>query len=686
MSDTKKAKKTLPLGGTVRYFEAPITFEDPPMSPAEHAADGGGGEPKPRVYKISASNETILERESFGFKWREIYDHSPDSVQLDRFQSGRAPLLLQHDDNQYLGKITKAYLESRALQTEVDWSPSELAQGIKAEVDADHRQSSSMGVLPKRARLEEEDTEKGDLFRITLWQPVELSLVSVPRNPTVGVGLSLNNDGGAPPIEMEEDAMIRFGARMDKAGEGGAGAAATTHAAEPATPAKPAATVEVGSARNERKEVAEIYKIARKEGVEDKTVDGWITRGLSPAECALELYNSRADDEPEAQPGSERIVDLTKREQRKYSYKKAILMQLPRSEGGIPMDGLEAEVHAAIEKQLPENYVRKNGMFVPMRLGDYMTHEHATDRRAAELERQRHALDSKTAGAGGETVFDSAGELIDLLRNKARLVERGAQVLTGVVGPVGFPKLLTGVQVYWRPENASTDVSNSDVTWGMVMLRAKTMMGASAFTRELLAQSSLGIEGIVRRELSSGHVLALDLAGVHGIGANGEPTGIYHADGVQTESMGGVPTYAKLVEMAGKVADANADEGALGYLTTPLMAAKLKTILEFPDAPGGSPVWKGNFRTGEVAGFGASATKQVSKKLTNSEIGSGDEHGVIFGDFGQMLIATFAAMEFVVDPFTLKKKGLIEVATHQMADILIRHPEAFCKSLGATIS
>jgi hypothetical protein len=37
-----------------------------------------------------------------------------------------------------------------------------------------------------------------------------------------------------------------------------------------------------------------------------------------------------------------------------------------------------------------------------------------------------------------------------------------------------------------------------------------------------------------------------------------------------------------------------------------------------------------------------------------------------------------------VDPYRLKKQGLIEVTSFQMLDILVRRGESFCKSTGAT--
>ena len=56
----------------------------------------------------------------------------------------------------------------------------------------------------------------------------------------------------------------------------------------------------------------------------------------------------------------------------------------------------------------------------------------------------------------------------------------------------------------------------------------------------------------------------------------------------------------------------------------------------------------------------------------------------MFGNWRDLVIGMFAAMELVVDPFSQKKKGLIEVTSFQMADMILRHGESFPKWTGAT--
>ena len=60
---------------------------------------------------------------------------------------------------------------------------------------------------------------------------------------------------------------------------------------------------------------------------------------------------------------------------------------------------------------------------------------------------------------------------------------------------------------------------------------------------------------------------------------------------------------------------------------------------------------------------------------------------MIFGSWDQVIVGQFGAgFEMITDPFKYKLQGLIEIATFEMADVLLRHPEAFTKATGVIIT
>ena len=85
-----------------------------------------------------------------------------------------------------------------------------------------------------------------------------------------------------------------------------------------------------------------------------------------------------------------------------------------------------------------------------------------------------------------------------------------------------------------------------------------------------------------------------------------------------------------------------------------------------------------------MANYPAVATTQLSSLMSGSEETGGTSHGLIFGNWAEVLFGLFNTMELIVDPFALKKRGVIEVTSFQMADLILRHGQSFCKATGAT--
>ena len=412
------------------------------------------------------------------------------------------------------------------------------------------------------------------------------------------------------------------------------------------------------AARAERTRTAEIAALgeahAKRGG--DKLAMQFIRDGKTVEEFRAALLDAAAAEPVTA------TVQLNEREAKSYSYVRAIAAALARAEGQ-PVSGFEAEVSQDIERNIPANYKRNGGIFVPLQV------------RSAISE----AL-YNTSGKGASTVFTQPGEFIDMLRNASVAVSLGARVMSGLTGPVSFPSQTGGVSVSWVAENSGTDVTATNATLSSVGLTPKTLQGTTAFSRQLMAQSSMDVEAFIRADLASAHALAWDVAVMHGTGSNNQPTGIYAASNVNAVAMGGVPTFGKLIDMITEVLKDNALAGSLAFATTPGMAGKLaQTVIAASTDT--NMIWSGKLDNGALAGYTARASNQVSATL-----GGGSEHGLIFGNWSDALIGMWGALELVVDPYSLKKQGMIEVTSFQLCDIALRHAQSFCKATGATIA
>lgn len=139
-----------------------------------------------RTVEIAFSSEAPVDH------WwgREILDHSPQAVRLERLLDG-APLLLDHDTRQQIGVIESARIDAdRTGRALVRFSRGAKGEEIFQDVRDGIRTKISVGYLIHALVLESSSDETGDTYRITDWEPLEVSLVSIPADHTVGVGRS----------------------------------------------------------------------------------------------------------------------------------------------------------------------------------------------------------------------------------------------------------------------------------------------------------------------------------------------------------------------------------------------------------------------------------------------------------------------------------------------------------------
>lgn len=116
----------------------------------------------------------------------EILLHGPANVDLSRIEQNAAPLLFNHDRNQFLGKVTNPRLKDGKLYVDLKFSQSDDA--MRALVDLRDGLATEMSIGYEVNKFEvDEDKET---YTATRWTIYEISVVTVPADFTVGVGRS----------------------------------------------------------------------------------------------------------------------------------------------------------------------------------------------------------------------------------------------------------------------------------------------------------------------------------------------------------------------------------------------------------------------------------------------------------------------------------------------------------------
>lgn len=148
-----------------------------------------------RTMELSFSSEEPYER----YWGVEILGHNADEVRLDRINNAGA-LLMDHNTKDQIGVVEKTWIDTatRKARALVRFGKSARASEILQDVIDGIRKNVSVSYSIQRMKLMKSEKIDGtnetvDTYRVTDWEPLEISLVSVPADVTVGVGRSASD-------------------------------------------------------------------------------------------------------------------------------------------------------------------------------------------------------------------------------------------------------------------------------------------------------------------------------------------------------------------------------------------------------------------------------------------------------------------------------------------------------------
>ena len=586
-----------------------------------------------RTIELSFSSEQPYER-YFG---TEVLDHKPGSIRMDRLKTG-APVLLNHDANNQIGVVEKAWITGGKGRAQIKLSRSQLAEEIRQYIIDGIRKSVSVGYIVHNSKQMESDGSI--IHRATDWEPLEISIVSIPADTTVGVGRSAT-----------------FNSKSTK------GKHMTTEALEKKTTTETITPEAIA----ERERVNEIMVLGRKYDLNEKA-DECVQNGSS-AEAFRKFILNKVSERSMANAlgfwdGGD-FPNIQRRVGENFSICRAVDSLLSKGR----LEGYEAEYNQERERTHKKRGAGM-GFHVP-----------------SDLTVQKRAMSTATAGAGGNLVQDTVrGDLmIDALRDQLVIRELGATFLRGLDSNVAIPKKNATSTAQWLGE--TEEVTKSDQTIGQISLSPKRIAAETEFSRTLMATSSPDVESMVRQDLVDSLQVAIDSAIINGTGSSNQPTGILNIGSLAVVPLGANgadPTFAKIVELAGQVADANAARGQLGYLVNTKTRSKLMTVQKFAgtdgdavfmDSPGDLPGF------GRMAGYRAAVSNITPSNLTK---GTGTNlSAIIFGNWADVLIGEFGGMYIQVDPYTAHSRSLIQLYVEMLMDLNVRNEESFAAIVDA---
>lgn len=607
--ESVEVNEDVELDATERLFDDEVTYRTINLSRASYIDEDN------RRVRMGVSSEQPVER-SFGL---EVLSHKAEDVDMSFMASGSAPLLDSHDMNRQIGVVEEFRLDEAAKRTTavVRFGRSSLAEEVYQDIRDGIKKNISIGY--RVTNLERTTNEQiGEHYRAS-FEPLEISVVSLPADTSKKVGVGRSKSNKTPHIQVTKMENEKQEINLDE--------------------------VRSQSADEARKEFAknskEILDLAAKHNKRDLGNQA-IANSASIDEFRGTLLNEIGNDTPLDTPAT---IGLTPQETKRFSLMRAVnAMANPTDRKAQEAAAFEFECSAAAGDAQGRT---AQGVMLPAEIMASWG--------------QRGMTMGNEGDLSGEDFRPQ--DFIDVLRANSSIMSAGATMLRGLTGDVKIPKKLTASSAAFVATEGGA-VANQTPTIGNVSLTPRTLGAFVDTTRQLMIQSSLDVENLIRDDLTKAIAIHIDNVGISGSGNNGNPTGILNTTGINSAAAfaaASTPTYLEMLGMESLVAADNALLGDLSYICNPINMGNMKGT---PKVAGTSSFVAEN---GQINGYNAIVSTQI------------DANKYLFGNFSDFLVGFFGTLDIVVDPYSLSSTGSVRIVALQSIDFGVRSPVSFCK-------
>ena len=624
------------------------------------------------TYEFSFSSEYPVER-SFG---TEILSHDEGAIDFGRLNGGVAPVLWNHNMDSVIGIVRNAYLdkEKKKGRAVVELSRNSKAQEVKRDIDDGILSAISVGY--RILEMEEREINGSNAFLATRWEPHEVSVVASPAAPDVGISRGLIDENTMPSVKKQDIVNSKrvYAASND---------AQQPNSKKQSTMEKEQLDLEVvrseatkKAASAERTRIREINAMCSKRGFND-LAEQLINNGSSVDSCRAAILE-RIDAKPvETAKPIEEQLSPKEREQYARDYKiTSGIRGLLTGDWSNKASGFAREISQQIAKDSQRSN-SSSSLFIPY---------------SSLAKRATYVTSGATTGGNIVATDLMADDFIEALRNSTVMVGLGVQTLSGLIGDVAIPRR-SGVASTGYLSSETAALSQAESTFDQISMSPKTLGTLSKFSRNMLIQSTPGIEDLVRTDILDGINVGLDLGILNGSGSSGQPTGIMQTSGIGSVAMGtngGAITVDALVDLETAMMEDNAAVNAdsISYVTNAKVLGAIKKL----KTSGGEYLVNNNLqaigRGGTpvvVNGYPLAMTNQVPSNLTKGST-SGSCSAVVMGDFSQAILGLYGSgIEITAgedsDDFA---KNLVSIKGVVAFDVAVRHAQSFAAILDVT--
>lgn len=598
-----------------------------------------------RTVQLAWASETDTVERYYGV---EILDCRPGSVRMGRLNNG-APLLFNHDRDKHLGVVENATLDTdRVARSQVRFGKGEDASEKFQDV-VDRILTKVSVTYRVHAAVLEREVDGVPYYRITDWEPFEISFVTIPADDTVGVGRSLD-----PPAPAQDPEEI------------------------PPNPARASGLFNTSKVENKmERTIEEVEKEARdlaakmgEQKVEQARRDACIELGVKYADYLTLEDVKRAVDEKHS---PYQLQDLViERQKTKHADTSGQHIGLSEKEvGQYSIARAVAAIisgdwkHAGLERAASEAAAKKFGIAASSR-GFLMPFD---------IMAQRDFTAGVASEAGNLIATDLRGDLFaDVLRNNLALGNLGATMLFGLNSNIDIPRKTVGSSLAFLTETGLA--SETTVTTGKVSLSPKRISAFVEFSKQAVIQSAMAVEPMLRQDILSEYAVMTENAAINGNGTAPNPRGIRNTSGIGSViggTNGAQLNWGHVVNLESAVANVNAEPDVnSGYLINTKTRGWAKQTLKATNLPF---IWDNGAQP--LNGYRAAVTNNVPSNLTKGT-SVGVASSVVFSSMWDMLVlGTFGAIELTLDEITQATNGMNRLILNAFIDTGCRRPANF---------
>jgi HK97 family phage prohead protease len=405
-------------------------------------------DPDKRTVPATISSEYAVKRGAYD----EILLHGAGNVDLSR---APLPLIESHDGATLnIGSVENLAVSNKRLRGTVRFGSSNRGSEIWNDVVAGIVRNVSVGYIIDTFE------DDGDTLRATRWTPHEVSLVSVPADPSAGLNRTYS---GA--IEMpDEQTQARSQENSDE------------------RKTRNQRRAERSALEAEQQRTRDLVEMGKQYDARDLAQDA-VAGGTSIdqfQQVLLERMNKDRGKPLSAQ------WDGGYRDRRQYSVAKAVRCMIdPRSVDA----GYELEVSQELTRQFGK---KPRGIYMPM----------------GQMTRAFSGV--SVSGAPEMVGTDHLGSsFIDALRERSVVMMLGPKLFNGLTADISIPRLTESSKAYWLKADGSDAITESKPVFDAVTLSPLTVGALVMLSRKMILQGDPDAEQVVRDDLA--RVLATEI-------------------------------------------------------------------------------------------------------------------------------------------------------------------------------